>query len=289
MEGDGPCDERRPKKERWDEYGIINTTTHAEGSGESDSRVEWKSFGSGSGASGKEPAGSEGRGSLSSDEGISEGCGAYEESYEKHGSRSLISSLRESVSRNIRRASGMDKENLPSKSTFVEKKDVCSGGELNISKQRYFEHMRRSKTTRGESEDEDEREEVSEAGIEERSKKQERKAEREENMRRAIKSQETDLRSKDQEILLLRQKISRLESAMEIKGKRYIKECIERGETAVRMLEEEMKRERNMLLKRIEEEIETSKMLMKRNEGLKKIINELVRKIKRAKRVTGSG
>lgn len=109
---------------------------------------------------------------------------------------------------------------------------------------------------------------------------------KEEGMRLVIKTQENSLRIKDGEILLLQQKIQTLLASMEIEGKNYIEECVGRGEKLVTMLEKEVNEERETLKRRLNEEVENSRILSKKVDDLKKVINELVRKVKKTASTT---
>lgn len=109
---------------------------------------------------------------------------------------------------------------------------------------------------------------------------------KEENMRETIRIQENDLETKNQELLLLHQKVSALEKDLEFDGQDYIEKRVKRGETLVKMLSEEIKNERKVFQEKLGEEIERSNTLSKRVDDFKRIINELVRKIKKGKQNT---
>ncbi|WEL39503.1 hypothetical protein PFJ87_09g01310 [Encephalitozoon hellem] len=268
--------ERGADKNVWDEYSILNDSDCEKGSVDKENSLEWKSFENGEGSfSRKLPESTKHdlNGNVSP-------VKRHKHGGEIEGRDSSVETL-EVVEDRAKNTKLSDvREELSVVGRASEKGSPEGKGDiLNISKQRYEEHMRKAKCMNGEHEP------VKVLG-ENDEKGQEIQLKKEENMRRAIKMQEEEIQMKNQEILLLRERISRLEARMKIDGKEYVSECVLRGEEAIRILEEEIKKERSGFLKKIGEEMERSKMLMKRVDGLKKIINELVRKIKGMKQKT---
>ncbi|CAD27082.1 hypothetical protein [Encephalitozoon cuniculi GB-M1] len=270
-----PFDEGRGGKGKWDEYSILNDSICKERGTDKGSSLEWRSYRNEECNS--DTGSQDGVKTFLSEEAPSAKKQRDEEENGKENGRPLVSGLRKSVSGNSK-ATGRRKGEEP-RLEWIEGNgsSVCPGIQQNVSKQRYEEHMRRSEYADAEDKP---RCEVSKGNLED---VQVTQIQKEENMRKVLRAQEGDLWAKDQEILLLKEKMSMLESRMEISGKEYVAECVLRGEAAVKMLEEEIKKERAAFLERIGEEVEKSRMLSKRIEGLKKIINELVRKIKRMK------
>ncbi|KAG5858835.1 hypothetical protein KMI_11g17910 [Encephalitozoon hellem] len=262
--------ERGADKNVWDEYSILNDNDCEKGSVDKENSLEWKSFENGEGSFSRKSSGST-KHDLNGN--------ASSVKRHKHGGEievrdSGVETLEVVEDRAKNTKPGDVREELSVVGRASEKGSPEGKGDiLNISKQRYEEHMRKAKCMNGGHESGKVLGENDEKG-------QEIQLKKEENMRRAIKMQEEEIQMKNQEILLLRERISRLEARMKIDGKEYVSECVLRGEEAIRILEEEIKKERSGFLKKIGEEMEKSKILMKRVDGLKKIINELVRKIK---------
>ncbi|AFN83766.1 hypothetical protein EROM_091500 [Encephalitozoon romaleae SJ-2008] len=279
MEGEEKISASRRKvnESGWDEYSILNDSGYEKRSVDKENSLEWKSFeNEGDGISTR----SQGNidcglsGEISS---IKRHRCDVEANKEKNVSQALR--VKESVTRapepnEIGREHSIAKE--ASRRNVSEYQEVVP----NISRQRYEEHMRKADCVSKEYKPGDE---VSGGGGE---RTQEIQIQKEENMRKAIKIQEEDIQAKNQEILLLKEKISRLESKLEIEGKEYVRGCVLRGEEAIRIVEEELKKERGDFLKKIGEEAEKTRMLLRRIDGLKKIINELVRKIREMKQKT---
>jgi hypothetical protein len=162
-------------------------------------------------------------------------------------------------------AEGEDRENIK------EDRETQSGGLVsieNISKKRYEEDLRRKKMDTGKD--------IVEY-LEEAIRLHEAK---ERNMRATVREKDTLLRVKDQEILLLRQRLSQRPS-YEL-DRRYFRECIEKGKTLAQKLGEEISDERAAFSERLSKELANSRTLEKRIGDLKKILNELVKKIKRS-------
>lgn len=162
---------------------------------------------------------------------------------------------------------------------------------LNISKQRYEAHMRQREADgrTGYAGSKESNPGCSEENMENSQRDLARHLEdtikmhiqKESNMRTVIKTQENSLRIKDQEILLFQQKISAMEADMDVGGRSYIEECVSRGEMLTKTLSEELKSERELFQKQLGKEMENSRILLRKIDDLKKIINELVRKIKK--------
>lgn len=276
MEGEEkiPASRRKVNEDGWDEYSILNESGYERRSVDKENSLEWRSFeNEGNGISAR---------SLGNiDYGLSGEISSIKRhrcdvktSKEKNGSEALR--VKESGTMAFE-PNGIERE--PSIAEEASERNSFEHQEVvqNISRQRYEEHMRRaeymSKTYKSGNEvpkRDDER-------------TQEIQMQKEENMRKAIKMQEEDIQVKNQEILLLKEKVSMLESRLEIEGKEYVSECVLRGKEAIRIVEEELKKERGDFLKKIGEEAEKSRMLLRRIDGLKKIINELVRKIREMK------
>ncbi|ADM12235.1 uncharacterized protein Eint_091060 [Encephalitozoon intestinalis ATCC 50506] len=270
-EGNISASRGRPDKDRWDEYSILNDSSYKGGVTDKGNSLEWKSF--------------EKEECVFSEELPEKIEGLQEEEGSREKKKDWDGEIRKGNDNPIRPRKYVasnteyDRGEKGSPTSEEAKKEILLenlGVHQNISKQRYEEHIRKLRAASDKYTGEGEE-------VEDLVGARKAQTEKEENMRRALKIQENDLWIKDQEIVLLREKVARLEMKMEIEGKEYIEKCIQRGEAAVKILEEEMKKERRELLERIGQETEKSRVLSRRVEGLKKIINELVRKIKRMK------
>ncbi|KAH9410844.1 hypothetical protein HK407_10g16100 [Ordospora pajunii] len=244
-------------KENWDEYSIVNEDDWGSSAVSSMSELVWKSF---------DEEGKMLKANLNEEGAVDEMRDAEDaEGFQKQ----LIDGLKESVARNMMKVDGEEKQ--------------CKSHEepLNISKQRYEEYVKK----KGENK------ESLCSKIDGMSRRNEEEvwARTESNLRMIIKNQQEELERKEVAINRLNQRVSELSSSMEIKGRIYALQCICRGEELLKAIENDIESEKQILVRRIDEGVENSKVLQKKIDGLKKIVNELVKKIKKKRNVSEQG
>ncbi|TBU17933.1 hypothetical protein CWI42_100540 [Ordospora colligata] len=241
-------------KENWDEYSIVNEGDWSSAVTKSMSELAWKSF---------DEEEMMPKGDLDTKGVMDEVKEAEDgESFQKR----LIDGLKESVARNIIK---VDRE-----------EDRCKSNEepLNISKQRYEEYVKKKNEHKDSL--------CSKTDRMDKCNYEETYTRTESDLRMIIKNQQEELNKREAIINSLNRKVSELTSNMEIEGKKYALQCICRGEELLKAIENDIECEKQMLVKRINEGIENSKVLQKKVEDLKKIVNELVKKIKKKRNLS---